>query len=182
MRCIKIFIRKVLGSNSLSAECDYKNPNWSEQQSQSWLSLQVLELGGNRLQHLAKDTFAFLVNGFYLNLKANKISEVHSFAFRSFGGKNDNRHQISLEYNRLQFIDHILRVFQPKKWERCWNGYRITKECCKRREQATNTPRADVSELRLAGQIRSVKPFHPAREDVSLTMENYTFTKHLLIW
>ena len=48
--------------------------------------------------------------------------------------------------------------------------------------QHTLPPRAGVTKLRPAGQIRPAKPFHPARVDILLMRKNNITKENLLIW
>jgi len=70
----------------------------------------------NQLRKLPKDAFTSLAQGWYLNLKYNQISDVHSLAFRLFGYKNENHHQIHLENNQLRFVDReLLGLLIPRR-------------------------------------------------------------------
>lgn len=59
----------------------------------------------NDLQILPRNVFSPLVKAWYLNLRNNRINEMHHESFQFFGSRNENHRFIHLENNQLKFIE-----------------------------------------------------------------------------
>nr|XP_002121005.1 leucine-rich repeat-containing protein 70-like [Ciona intestinalis] len=77
--------------------------------------LNVLYLSNNNLRILGENQFQQLPMCWFISLAGNNIHEVHPYAFRLFGVKNNNHHQIHLESNALRFIEEdMLGLFMSE--------------------------------------------------------------------